>query len=1188
MFKGNLVSLLVSVTVCVMLIPAWAQVTITPFGMGCGIDGPEERLITISNTGNQDMPYTTRARIHREDERLGGPHRDDPGDLVAHFRPPGGAASHYTTGLSWDAENLWMWNNDFHSGECWALDPADNYQPAMHFNVEARCETMALLNGHLYMIVDPQRYLTHYNRQGDHLDNLNFNFVTYAVTASSELGYLFVMGNDNVIYLYTVQDNGQVAQEVGRISNWSQVIGNADVRSILWVDAHPDGQLWMNTCRGPNGEGGNWAWEVAVDTDDWVCTEVVQVFQTRAGNSPQHWDGLGHDGENLWASFWAIDEIYILDDGVSELRLMEIDPPEGVVPAENDAELFVQLDPTGVDPGLYNYNVQFTFGEGQQVITVMTSVLVSVESEVGNILGTVTRASDGAPLGGALVRMEQYSMERITDAQGHYAFEELPLGQYDLTVTMPEYLPQNLEADLDEEDDIEVDAALLHGECALSIEGVVDEMLPDNESQYDFTAANNGDGTLTYHTERRLLGDANAEPWTLRRSYMVGADREDTAIQGLVYADGVFLASGSGNNNPKIYAFNREGEFLYETPQPRVEGDSRGMRDLAWDGNLLWGCVGLQRNQVFGMRLNGEVVHQFNGPYNPSTGIAWDPDHEVLWICTTTGNPVAYRPDGQPADFTPIPRGNLRIYGLAYWPSDPDGCCLYILHKEQDTNRQAVNKCNVETREMRFVAYLDPEAGGSPEGAYITSSYDVYSWVMMSVANNAPANGGDRIDVWQLDARRDWMSVEPSAGQIEAGGEEAFTLTLNTTDLEQAEYQAEIAFVHDGFGGETTIPIDLNVIIGRVQVERILMFDAGWNMVSLNCEPDVVDVTELFAPMAENRVLLLLKDGQGHFYNPEWDFNNIPGWRVSEGYQARVAANSELLVSGLSMLADDPIPLVRGWQIVAYYPQAQVEAPVGFSNIRDILDIAKNGAGAFYIPAWDFNNIPPLTPGQGYQVKVIQDGELVWALQEEGQRANVRWNQPRLTPDQSTIVATGENMSVLILTDESLTGEVKIFAGEKLVGAGVLANGAAGVAVWGGESLAREGDPLTVSLQTREGETALELTTLAGEPRYSLDGVWVAKVAVVEALPEKFGLVAAYPNPFNAVTKLEWNLLEPGEAAIVLYDLEGRLTMKVASGSFAAGRHTTLIDGEGLAAGVYIAQLTAAGRDSRLKLTILK
>ncbi|RKY56991.1 MAG: hypothetical protein DRP89_00360 [Candidatus Neomarinimicrobiota bacterium] len=42
------------------------------------------------------------------------------------------------------------------------------------------------------------------------------------------------------------------------------------------------------------------------------------------------------------------------------------------------------------------------------------------------------------------------------------------------------------------------------------------------------------------------------------------------------------------------------------------------------------------------------------------------------------------------------------------------------------------------------------------------------------------------------------------------------------------------------------------------------------------------------------------------------------------------------------------------------------------------------------------------------------------------------------------------------------------------------------------------------------------------------------------SIPEKFALYPAYPNPFNAATTIRFDLPEPAEANIKIYDILGR------------------------------------------------
>lgn len=152
----------------------------------------------------------------------------------------------------------------------------------------------------------------------------------------------------------------------------------------------------------------------------------------------------------------------------------------------------------------------------------------------------------------------------------------------------------------------------------------------------------------------------------------------------------------------------------------------------------------------------------------------------------------------------------------------------------------------------------------------------------------------------------------------------------------------------------------------------------NWSLISSHVDPAQPDIPDLFAELNNRGTLLFVKDGQGHFYSPAFDYNDIPFWNFREGYLVKVAETDDLTIIGEPVASDTPIPLQEGWNTIAYFPEEEVEVPDAFANIAEFLLIAKDGDGNFYVPNQGYNSIPPLHRGTGYQVKVSDDTELIW------------------------------------------------------------------------------------------------------------------------------------------------------------------------------------------------------------------
>ena len=90
------------------------------------------------------------------------------------------------------------------------------------------------------------------------------------------------------------------------------------------------------------------------------------------------------------------------------------------------------------------------------------------------------------------------------------------------------------------------------------------------------------------------------------------------------------------------------------------------------------------------------------------------------------------------------------------------------------------------------------------------------------------------------------------------------------------------------------------------------------------------------------------------------------------------------------------------------------------------------------------------------------------------------------------------------------------------------------------------------------------------------------------ALPEKFALQGAFPNPFNPATNLSFSLPEPGEVSLVVYDVRGREVVRLVDGWTPAGNYQMTFDASQLSSGLYFARLVAGDFQQTQKIMLLK
>ncbi len=1243
-----LLTILVFSLVCV----SNAEMTVSPFGMSLLIEEEDEiiRDLILTNNGDTEVEFKTDTwLVENDEEERQGPLRDDLGDLIDQFD----VIRTRWTGLAWDGELIWGMSIQNFSLLV-AITPEGDFEERIGTNF-INTHGLCWVDGELWIGNSHQGELTRIDLEGNRLESIAINGLRPSGLAwdGDCFWYGGWRGNLGVI-INQINRDGEILRSFN-----TEFLEETRCVDLCWVPAHRNGHLWIIS------HDSSLLYQLNVDGDEPQL--VQQTFTNLPGSR-----ALCHDGENFWIADYDVTEIWrTIDDGIVEWVTTRVEPKSGIIAGNESENLNLIINPTGMREGLFETVVEIEFTEQvnqnneANESTIEISVIISIDSPSALLMVNVADQETEEPIEGVEITLDRYIISKFTDENGRCEFEALPPGNYELTFEAQNYLTQIEPYQIDGEGEINFNVEMLYAEFFAELEEVDVDLVVNEITEVNFEVTNSGTGPLTFRSELCLIGDANAEPWQLRRQFFVGEMFDEQRVQGVVLVDGLLYISCANNHNPHIVVVDLEGRIINRFDQVGVEG-RYGFRDLAFDGELIWAA---ENSTLFSFTIDGQFIREIASPFNYTKNIAFDSDREILWVSGISTNYAGIDRNGNV--LAEIDSGELRTYGLAYWPNDPDGFQLYTFHKNNDIGNQLVTKFNPENGEHILVRSLEPENGGAAAAAFITNQYDIYSWIFMSVISNG---ADDRIDIWQLDGRTDWMELNLVEGIIEPDEVCEFILTLDATGLPAEVFEAEMVFTHDGIGGETSIPITMTVLGDNDQEERILQLHDGWNMVSVNVEPENNDIIDLTQELVDNDLLQIMKDGAGRFYVPEHNFNNIPGWNVAEGYQINMIDDGDLTIAGMQVEFDRPIPLNEGWQIVSYFPRIEVGPWVAFSGIIDALILAKDEQGRFLNVEFNFCNLLDIAEGNGYQVKLSEATELVWCVEGNGEFIIARNEDPKqpqrimsavrcpyLTESgqptclvkasslkYSTLVkarrsreggnpeytstykiaipgksqdskktmniskvsrapdstmellhfarkdATGENMSLLILSESMPDGEIGVYSGGNLIGSGALKDGKCGIAVWGDDPTTLEiegavnGDLLDYVYANENGQHQVSFEVIAGTGHYRSNDFQVVRFLEVNQIPIEFGIVSIYPNPFNSSTSIIYNLPEHGNINLVLYDLSGRIIMDVLSGEVNSGQHTDIIDGTIMPSGVYFIKLRSGSSVSNKKITIVR
>jgi len=186
----------------------------------------------------------------------------------------------------------------------------------------------------------------------------------------------------------------------------------------------------------------------------------------------------------------------------------------------------------------------------------------------------------------------------------------------------------------------------------------------------------------------------------------------------------------------------------------------------------------------------------------------------------------------------------------------------------------------------------------------------------------------------------------------------------------------------------------------QAQDELRIQLVPGHNLISCNVRlpdefmrgdpgPEIPLMMEQLRDENGNLPIVILNNEVGLFYAPSRGFNGIPYWNYTQGYMLIMASEAEIVWEGERLPADTEVPIARGWNLISYMPDYELDASApDFRVLAPILDhviTAMDGEGFFMSPQFEFSNMPPWRPGQGYVVNVSEDVVLRYPEEGEGE-----------------------------------------------------------------------------------------------------------------------------------------------------------------------------------------------------------
>ncbi len=163
-------------------------------------------------------------------------------------------------------------------------------------------------------------------------------------------------------------------------------------------------------------------------------------------------------------------------------------------------------------------------------------------------------------------------------------------------------------------------------------------------------------------------------------AFDAGTPANETQCLGVEFDGTYFWVTGanSGSDPNKLYKFDANGNLLetYDQPSHATEW---GLRDLAWDGQYLYGSA----SNIISIidPATGQEVGTFTGPESPNRALAYDPATDHFWTANFSSSIYEFDRNGNVINSY---SNSYSIYGAAWDDASPDGPWLWIAAQEDN------------------------------------------------------------------------------------------------------------------------------------------------------------------------------------------------------------------------------------------------------------------------------------------------------------------------------------------------------------------------------------------------------------------------------------------------------------------------------------------------------------------------
>jgi len=358
-------------------------------------------------------------------------------------------------------------------------------------------------------------------------------------------------------------------------------------------------------------------------------------------------------------------------------------------------------------------------------------------------------------------------------------------------------------------------------------------------------------------------------------------------------------------------------------------------------------------------------------------------------------------------------------------------------------------------------------------------------------------------------------------------------------------------------------------------------YSQGWNLVGLPISEDNVPFNEVFPDAVE-----------GTLYEFDDSYEQASTLDPGNGYWLMFENGGTTVFYG-DPIQDMTLVLSQGWNLIS---------GIGFSIHVSSLEDPNNLIipGTVYGFSDTYEGVATLEPGIGYWLRSAGEGEITFSGLAQADR-QISFHPPdhlnRFTINNMSLyfgkdIPEKEFLSYSLppkppapATDFRFSGDTKLCTIDECL-----------------VQVMNDGRPIIVSYDIKDGEIweivdeSGNITLCSGAKMMELNSEsesFNLRKITSPIFSRSFSMSHAYPNPFNPITRISFDIPFKSQVSLIIYDILGQEVKELIKGDMTEGRHSVVwnaINNEGkkVSAGIYFYNINYENSKHIKKLILLK